>query len=193
MLYSPPPREGSLRQGELLGPIWNHAVSYPPREVPWGQQVTVRSRLHDLAIVLTPDCDLEWDYEMRFLTFVREEPMIPTDEHSLAVDRVLLCHLQDQEELRTRFTGKREIWNRVKNNQDERYHAIPAARIAGVSGPTFLHKLYLDFKKVTSVATGELYDGVLAGSVERVALLPPDFLHDMIQRFAGFMSRVALP
>ena len=41
--------------------------------------------------------------------------------------------------------------------------------------------------------TDRLYDGILAGNVERVALLPDYYIHHLIHRFYSFLSRVALP
>jgi hypothetical protein len=194
MIYDPPPTTGPLRQGEILGPIWDHRVAYPPREVPWGQQVQVRSELRELVVVLTPDCDLEWDYNMRFLScFDEQGEHVGIADHSQAVGRVLMCGLQDHDEMRPRFKRDRDIWNRVRGNQDERYHRLPCSEIAGAPEPTYLHDLYLDFKKATSIECGDLYGGVLAGDVERMALLPAYYLHDVIHRFYGFLSRVALP
>ena len=59
---------------------------------------------------------------------------------------------------------------------------------AGVSSSA-----YLDFKKVTALPTNALYEGVLSGKTERVALIPEYYIHDLIHRFYGFLSRVALP
>lgn len=194
MIYDAPPASGPLRQGEILGPIWDHRVLYPPRRVPWNQPVQVRSVLRDLAVVLTPDCDLEWDHEMRFVSCLDEQDAgVKTDEHPQAVGQVLLCSLQGHEEMRPRFKGNRPVWERVEGNQDERYHRFPCSEIKGQCDPTYLHDLYVDFKRATSIECGDLYSGVLGGDVERIALVPAYYLHDVIHRFYGFLSRVALP
>lgn len=80
---------------------------------------------------------------------------------------------------------------RVYGNYDRRYHHIPGGVITGSTSR--LHPFYLDFKKVVSVRTERLYDGVLAGDIERIALLPEYYAHHLIHRFYGFLSRVALP
>lgn len=155
----------------------------------------VRSVWHDLLIVMSPDCDLTWDFEMRFINYLDEkedEQQIPTESHPLAMTHILLCDLYGHDELRQRFTGKREIWRRVQQNQDERYHHFGSAPVDGGDG-FFLHDLYLDFKKSFAVPTAFVYEGLLGDTIGRVAVVPPIQIHDLIHRFYGFLSRVALP
>jgi hypothetical protein len=194
MRYEPAPTGGALRQGEILGPIWEHRAEYPPRPIPWRQSVRVRSIVRDMVVVLTPDCDLEWDYEMRFVTFqadVKTEGSV--EDNPQAVSQVLVCQLHDRDQIRPRFKGEGDLWSRIKENQDERYRRFPAAEVEGTEDPAYLHELFLDFKKATSMPCERMYDGVLGGDVERIALVPPYYIHDLIHRFYGFLSRVALP
>jgi len=155
----------------------------------------VRSTLHDLVVILSPDCDLTWDHDMRFVEFQdeRDESVIEIDQHSNTVSHVLVCHLQSRREIRPRFKSQRTIWERVEGNQDERYHQLPAAPIGTTAQAMYLHELYLDFKKAMSLVTDDIYGGILSGDVERIALLPAYYIHDLIHRFYGFLSRVAIP
>jgi hypothetical protein len=147
-----------------------------------------------MVVVLTPDCDLEWDYDMRFVSYHAEVGNPKTsDEHPQSVGQVLMCQLYDHDQIRPRFKGDKDLWSRLKDNQDERYHRFPPAEVAGASEPTYLHELYIDFKKATAISCDSLYSGVLGGDVERVALVPPHYIHDLIHRFYGFLSRVGLP
>ncbi|HSC20546.1 MAG TPA: hypothetical protein VLC07_02355 [Solirubrobacterales bacterium] len=193
LTYQPPPLSGALRQGEILGPIWDHRALVPPTELPKGQQVAIASSPHPLRVVLSPDCDLLWDFEARFELPDpdRNGDEEPFEQNPDAVTQVLLCDLFSHAQMRARFKGMREQWRRVDQNQDERYHRLDAAPVA--ESDLSLQRLYLDFKKVTSVPTAALYEGILLGDVKRVALIPDVWIHDLIHRFYGFLSRVAVP
>jgi hypothetical protein len=185
---------GPLRQGEVLGPIVHHQAVFPPRRLPAGTNIAVRSTVFDLVVVLSPDCDLTWDHDMRFLDFWDDDEnvIVHPNEHTRGVDQVLMCRLHNYGEIRPRFHNQGNVWGRVVGNQDERYHHLDGAPVAESPG-FYLHPLFIDFKKATSMPTDELYDGVLSGDIERVALLPAYYIHDLIHRFYGFLSRVALP
>ena len=120
-----------------------------------------------------------------------EEPQ-EIDQDPNAVTEVLLCELHNSDEFRPRFVGKSKLWERVKGKHDQRYHVVPAAPVTPV-GITYLSTFYLDFKKVFSLTTEDLYDGILAGDIERVARMPVYELHELIDRFYGYLSRVAVP
>lgn len=85
-----------------------------------------------------------------------------------------------------------DLWKRIRQNQDVRYHKLPAA---GIGNPdvTKLPDLYLDFKRTISLPTGYLYGGISGGTVERIAVIPAVYRHDLMQRLFGFLSRVGLP
>lgn len=183
--YTSADSTGPIRQGEVLGPIINHQVIFPPRRIPKSTEVIVDSRRVDLAVALSPDCDLTRDHEMRFMDW----ETIGDAAHG--IDHILICQLQGRSELRTRFHGKSDLWDRVDGNHDRRYHHIPGAQIS--ESGIYLHSFFIDFKKVISIPTEDLYDGVLAGDIERIALLPDYYVHHLIHRFYGFLSRVALP
>ena len=78
-----------------------------------------------------------------------------------------------------------------EKNQDERYQHLTASAV-GEPGALALHDLYADFKKVFSISTDRLYEGLLNGGITRVAILHEANTHDVIHRFYGFLSRVAV-
>jgi hypothetical protein len=84
-------------------------------------------------------------------------------------------------------------FRRIKQNQDERYHHFPEAPIGERDGGAGFPNLYLDFKKTLALPTLQLYEGIRDGGVTRRAVVPPIFLHDLVHRFFGYLSRVALP
>jgi hypothetical protein len=63
----------------------------------------------------------------------------------------------------------------------------------GVTASDVIEALYLDFRKQFTVATGFLYDRIAAGVVTRRAIVPPIHSHDLMHRFYGYQSRIALP
>jgi hypothetical protein len=85
-----------------------------------------------------------------------------------------------------------ENWKRIRQNQDERFHQLAGAPINGPQAAS-LPPLFLDFKKTFTVPTSALYSAIQAQGVERVALIPPVFLQDLMHRYFGFHSRVGLP
>lgn len=180
--YDAPPQSGALRQGELLGEIWEYQPEQPPIFLSQDSSIQYRSVHHLIAIVMTPDCDLNWDFQARFPSETRPSSLIP---------HVLLCDVYEAAKVRTSISGS-DIWKRVQQNQDERYHHFEAALI-GDQPTNQLSDLYLDFKKIFSLSTEKLYLGLHGGSIKRIALIPPIYIHDLIHRFYGFFSRVALP
>ena len=56
------PAEGALRQGEIITSVVDHQVSLETLQLPEGG-LRVDKRRHSHAIVLTQDCDLDWDYK----------------------------------------------------------------------------------------------------------------------------------
>jgi hypothetical protein len=139
-------------------------------------------------VPLNADCDLHWDYEERF-----PEDQPPTTDESLPrlVPFVILCDAFPAEHVRSRPGVNQNVWRRIEQNQDERYCYFPAAPI-GNPATGNLSALVLDFKKTFGVPTRALYDGLTHG-VQRVALIPPVYLHDLMHKFYTFHSRVALP
>lgn len=187
--YGNAPTEGALRQGEILGPLWDHETSYPPVALTRGRRVAVTSTLWDLRVVLSPDCDLLWDYEARF-QFPDPDDRLPIEQHPSSVNQVLLCDLQSRGQIRPRFHENQDGWQRVDRNQDERYHRLPAAEV-GAGGLSF-HDLFIDFKKVSSMHTSALYEGIALGDVKRIAMIPEIYMLDLVHRFYAFLSRVAV-
>ena len=132
-----------------------------------------------------------WDYEMRFDASGDLEDKRMTEAHPSAVRHVLLCDLVSYDEMRPRFEDARDVWTRVDRNQDERYHHLLPSDV-GSQGTLVLHDLFMDFKRVFSIPTERLYEGLLSGEIGCVATLVESNMHDVIHRFYGFLSRIAV-
>jgi hypothetical protein len=182
LVYQPPPEGGALRQGEILANLWIHTVLITTEAM---GPLEISSRHHPLVIVLTADCDLEQDFNARFGDTGADE----SDPH--LVPYVQMCDLYAQQTIRPTFSGS-DLWKRARQNQDERYHHLEVPE-----GPPpwteELSDLFLDFKKALGVPTGSVYQGLTAGAIRRAAVVPPIYLHDILHRFYGFLSRVGLP
>jgi hypothetical protein len=190
--YDPPPAAGAIRQGEVLAGVWEYRllVTGPAREGPY----PVRSIEHPLVIALTADCDLAQDFTAR-----SRDPGARSTQLSAAADETdsalvpytLFCDLYMAEALRSRVSGS-DVWRRIRQNQDERYHTL-VARPIWDQQITDNREIIMDFKKLFAIPTGGLYQNITAGHIHRLALVPPVYLHDLMHRFYGFLSRVGLP
>ena len=103
------------------------------------------------------------------------------------IPHVLTCDAYEEKDIRGRSPG-RDIWRRIEQNQDERYHKPPEALIVvshaeSVEARPALPDLFLDFKKALALPTALLYQGAQEGAMERVAIVPPIYLRDLIHRF----------
>ncbi|MEQ8752421.1 MAG: hypothetical protein RID09_02730 [Coleofasciculus sp. G1-WW12-02] len=63
-IYQPSIKNASLRQGEILTDVvqYNPVVSELSREA---EELSFEPVIHPYAIIVTQDCDLDWDYRAR--------------------------------------------------------------------------------------------------------------------------------
>ena len=192
--YDPTLGSGALQQGELLANIWIPVALYPPVEMPEGTDVEVDSIDHPYMFVMTPDCDLEWDYNARYPPEAQQNSAAPEENESSHkfVPYVLLCDAFTRKEIRSRFP--KNLWDRIQGNHDIRYHRFKAHQfeIEGAD-PLEIPELYLDFKKINALPTKQFYEGVHSGGVQRIAVVTSPFNQNLVHRFFHFQSRVALP
>jgi hypothetical protein len=136
-------------------------------------------------MVVTQDCDLLTDFSLR-----NAAGFDPAKPVSNLLPHILFCGVYEESEIRPGIAG--DIWRRIKQNQDERYHCFPGAPIENhLDNP--LPFFCIDFKKILSFSTEELYRGINAGSIRRIAFLPFPYLSDFSHRFFSFHARVFLP
>ena len=190
--YLPPPASNALRQGEIIAGIWEHQSDSAPVEVLEGSGISFDPISHPLLMVMTPDCDLLWDYEGRIRAQSEGQPIGDARDDPGVLPHVLLCDLFSHEEIRPRFTGQSDIWRRIRQNQNERYHHLPTAPV-GDTADEVLPDLYLDFKKILTLPTHRFYEGLESASIKRLAIMPPIYLQDLMHRFYAFLGRVGVP
>jgi len=172
----------ALRQGEILANVFELVARVPIHQtVDVGQPIAVERVDHPLVTVVSQDCDLEWDYQAR-------QKQVAEDK---LLRHVLFCDLFTDVDIRARSNLKSDLFKRVRQNQDERYHHFAAAP-TGQTG-TDLPDLYADFKVIFSLPCDFVYLLLGGGQATRKCIVPPPYLHDFAHRLYGFLGRVAIP
>jgi hypothetical protein len=194
--YETPPQLGALRQGEILAGIYEYRPRIPAMQQTVSTTVDVLPIRHPRMIVMTADCDLDWDFKARFpdhhvIECCVDEVLLQQEALPAIIPHILLCEVYESANVRARVPAS-DLWKRIRQNQDERYHYFHTAPI-GKPSTGELSDICLDFKKTLALPTQSLYNGISARGITRVALVPPIYIHDLMHRFYGFLSRVGLP
>jgi hypothetical protein len=186
VIYSLSPDTGPLRQGEILSDLVEvrlDAECLRPDAEPQIQEI-----VHPYALVLTQDCDLDWDFRYRSAADPGEQARLANK----MVPHILLCQAEEAEKLRGYRNINSEIWRRITRNLDERYHLLREVPKELDRLRRGIPALALDFKRVFTIPTEELYYRLGSGAERRCFLLSP-FLQSLSSRFAYFVGRVAVP
>lgn len=172
--------EGALRQGEILTNLTQTRLAIESIEQ---TEPIINSVKHPFALILTQDCDLDWDYRARNGSAAREK-LIPN---------VLLCEMTTAENLKGRTDINENLWRRIKINKDERYQFLQKVEPAQDALGEGLPELGIDFKRYFAVPADELYKWLLIGETKRRCRLASPYLEHLSTRFCYFQFRVALP
>lgn len=194
-------RGGCLRQGEILARVAQWTVVPASLRSEGGSRRDDADRFrqpaditeHDWAVILSQDCDLEWDYATRFPHRTRARPRQPKE-----LPNVLLC------EARAVPTGVRlpdypgDIWRRIENSQDGRYQLLPEVAPSSDSGRSGVPRLLVDFKRYFTIPSAELYQRLALRTgnrerAERRAQMLSPYRESFALRFFNYQARVALP
>ncbi|MDP9174676.1 MAG: hypothetical protein M3O30_12535 [Planctomycetota bacterium] len=140
-------------------------------------------KVHIYAMVLTQDCDLESDFRGR-----------PQDsEGHQCIPNVLLCEAIETETLKGRVPSGKDIWKRIIQNKDERYHClecVPAEHDLEGSG---MCSIGIDFKRYFTVPTDEIYRRIEIGQARRRCVLITPYAEQLLDRFFHFQARIPIP
>lgn len=181
-----------LRQCEFLSDVVHTHLDLNPLI---GGRIEVQEKVYPYAVILTQDCDLTQDFDAR--RAVVGEPN-PTKRDALSrsdkiIPSVLLCQVLAAQEQRGADKITSDIWTRIRQNKDERYHFLQAVDASCDPRQEDLPELAIDFKRYFTVPTDELYWRIDAGQTRRRCLMASPYLEHLSTRFAYFLSRVALP
>ena len=139
--YCEAPTSGELIQGELLGPI-AHVIPQVSLdvdvEVPSGPSRRIR---HDLAFVMTSDCDLLSDFLAR--TAMTSASDLDTHPSALYGVTLVEAHLAANAGALRKEIASGKVMTRLKDNQIERYHYLEACSAI----PAVVAPLFIDFRK----------------------------------------------
>jgi hypothetical protein len=172
-----------LRQGEILT---NVRLLNVRLETLGTDALAADTITHPFAVILTQDCDLEQDYHKRFPQPQVSDKLIPC---------LLFCEVATAEELfgTVKRQGCSKAWDRIKQNNDVRYHFLQKVEAGCDRTNEGLPELAIDFKRYFTLPTAEVYRRVELGEAVRRCVLLSPYLEHLSTRFANYLCRVALP
>jgi hypothetical protein len=136
--------------------------------------------LHPYAIVVSQDCDLDWDHKTRIDS--AKDKLIPS---------ILFCEVAPASSVRS--STRSDIWKRIKINKDERYQFLQ--KVASDEDVLLegLPELGIDFKRYFTIPADEVYARIAAKETMRRCRLVSPYLEHFSTRFAYYQFRIALP
>jgi hypothetical protein len=182
--YAIAPAGSALRQCEILADVTE--VRIATDSLNRGSDVEIEERVHPLAIVVTQDCDLLWDYKARTIANVQE-----ASRHANKIlPNVLMCELWLADQLRGTQLIASDLWRRIRSNMDERYHYLQGCNANYDAAGEGLPDLAIDFKRVLTIPPEELYLRIANGAIRRRAYLAGPYMQDLSNRFGYYHLRV---
>lgn len=182
-IYQAPDKGSSLRQGEILTGV----VQYKPIVsglLEETQELSFDAVIHPYTIVVTQDCDLDWDYKARHT----EEPQL-----SKLLNSVILCEVEAAREIRGTDNMNSKEWKLVESHRHERFYFFEKILPEYEVEQEGLPELTADFKKVFGIEAASLYRQIELGIVKRRTVLASPYLEHFSRRYHSFHDRVALP
>jgi hypothetical protein len=184
-----PPADGQVRQAELLTSVLEYQPARPDAA---SDGIAFRQVKHPLIVVMSQDCDLEQDFNIRLPSDADPLPLDEAENHRNALTHMLLCDAYTESELTQRlpdsFGSKERRF--LAQNQNERYHRLDQAKIDGTD--TEVDPLFIDFRRHFGVPSSHIYQQFADDTAGRLARLPVYYLHDLVDRFYGYLARVAI-
>ncbi len=171
-----PTLDACLRQGEIVSGLIRFTLD--PTKI-GESEPSVERVVYPYAVVMSQACDLEQDFRGRQDC----KPQLPD---------VLFCQLPTAEVLKAGCGGS-EIWRRVKQNKDERYHFLEKIPLDCDLTGAGIPELGIDFKRYFTLPTAEVYQWIKRGDTQRRSVICSPYLEHLSSRFAYFLSRVGLP
>lgn len=184
MIYRASNEKEAFRQGEILtGVIQFKPV---PNELsPNLENTKFKPIVHPYGIIVTQDCDLDWDYTARQ----------NQDKTYKLLNSILFCEVYTAQEIR--FDKTLQInsseWNLVKSNRHQQYHFFEKVPSEFESIQEGLPELTADFKKVFAIDAEFLYHQINTKIAKRRTVLESPYLEHFSHRYHDFQGRVALP
>jgi hypothetical protein len=188
-IYRTSNEKSALRQGEILtGVIQIKPI--PDESSSSLESMSYQPITHPYAIIITQDCDLDWDYKAR----QNENSQGGSSLSNKFLNSILLCQLYTAQDIRSdKSIMTSAMWNSVRTNRHEQYYFFQQVTPECELRQEGLPELTVDFKKVFAIEAGFLYYQVNVGNAQRRAILASPYLEHFSHHYYSFHSRVALP
>jgi hypothetical protein len=172
----------AIRQGEILTGVvqYNPVIDEISIE---SQELTFTPILHPYTIIITQDCDLDWDYKAR---------KINSNPDKL-LNSIILCEIGLAQTVRSTDGANRKEWELVVSHRHERFYFFEKIPSACDLLQVGLPELTADFKKIYGIPAATLYRQIELGIVKRRTILTSPYLEHFSRRYHSFHERVALP
>jgi hypothetical protein len=185
-----PSEGGALRQGELITGLVQIKIALELVDAE-SQDIQIDQEEHPFAIVLSQDCDLEQDWQARQIITGPSTGLEVLRPIGAPLPAILFAQVHDARDLKGRV-GASNLWQRVRQNKDERYHFLETILSGDDAMEEGLPELGIDFKRYFTLPTEEVYKR-LEGSAHRRCRLRSPYLEHLSTRFCYYQFRVALP
>jgi hypothetical protein len=150
------------------------------------KQLDLKKRLLPYAIVLSQECDLHQDLQNRSdLAKATQDKYLHSVLLGPAYPAQSVREGKHLEKLGVKCESLNPVrWNAVRQNNNDRYHFLPAF------DPLQVPDVVLDFKHFLTAPRGILLEFKPSAYMASLGQL---FRDDFSQRFANFLARIALP
>ncbi|MBU4374293.1 MAG: hypothetical protein KJ714_07645 [Euryarchaeota archaeon] len=178
-----------IYQGDIL-----RDFKYQDRVFIEDNKIKIQERNIPYLIVLTQDCDLEWDFNNHKENEEVQDKIKDKINQDKFLQSILICpaypaekvrlgtHLEELDLNMEKLNSDR--WNLVKTNQNSRYYFLDN------ESDLQIPDLVIDFKHYYSIPRDMLYKEIkkyYIGSINEL------FRECLSQRFAFYLSRIGLP
>lgn len=170
---------GRIYQGDVL-----RSVHYVEAVAENDGHVEVSIITFPYAIVVSQECDLEWDQQSRPQKFsLVSALLVPLYNYEHVIDGSYLKHLGTV--MHTISSNRSKTDNKMlRQNDDPRYHYIE------FPDDVELVSSVVDFKQYFTVSVESLFQ---LKEKNYVCTLETPFKESLVQRFANYLSRIGLP
>ncbi len=186
VIYQSPDKDSPLRQGEILTGVvqYNPVISEMQQETQESCDLSFTPILHPYTIVITQDCDLDWDYKARITSNANPTKLL---------NSILMCEIATAAVVRSTDGVNRKEWDLVVTHRHERFYFFEKVLPEFELQQEGLPELTADFKRVFSLDSATLYRQIEIGVVKRRTVLISPYLEHFSRRYHNFHNRVALP
>jgi hypothetical protein len=150
------------------------------------REYNITETKYDYTVILTQECDLEQDYKNR---------VEPREDQDSYIQMILMApaylaeslrngvHLEQYGQVMQHINTK--DWNKVKKQENKRYHYIQADAEMNVP------ELAIDFKHFYTLSRDYFYNNIMNDSY----FISMTILHREVlsQRFCNFLARIGIP